>query len=930
MKKFYLSVALAMTMAGCTHEELANSMSESRLDVTMESADGFSRVGFEKGEQNDWTFFWHNGDEIWVNSGIMSTSDADGSTTATFTGYGIDTSTGYAIYPYAMAEGNVSGTQLTWNLPATYTYDDVDADFFASAQGIPMYAEVKDGKASFKHLGAIVAFKFNDWTLTGEHVFTLTSSKKISGAFTADLSGTTPVLATQTDGEDVVTVTYNRPADADETSIVFYVPIPTGTYDLKVQVTVDGANKFTKTSSNKTVNRGDIVWAEVGESILVGDNKDAKVVETINDITEETLSTTEKDLAVTVEGEVSGDNTIEIPASLNTTTTAFRFASVADGATITIKNAEGGAYSGQVIIEVPAGETIPTVNAYVPDGEVYIKQGTVTTLNVSSKENTTIIGTGVKVGKITVNQGNVRVEKDGEIGEIANSTGGTLYITDAGGTLPGTLPDNTIIVYEDTEHAVALNGTYSADRFADLMGYAKDVLKTTELSFALSAGTYDEVVDVRGGKNITIAPKTAGQAVSIAGLAHQSNATPSTVVVRNVTLDNTLQTEGWFTGTGNNLKPCVGAWGGDFTFEGCNFVVEGTSGKETGVMTWWITDKMSLTFNECTFEGKDSHTSARAMQIYGNADLKVTNCTFNTYKDYSLKYVAKEGNVATFEGNKVYNSKYLVQLGSAQYAGSKYTAQINNTTLGEGINHYYIDNEECQMVYIDGVCSVSTSEKLTYVVSQGVTNIMLADGEYDVKDCGGKELTISGSRNAVLKLTNEGEAGCDYGFGASDTGVGNYTFNGITINTEDNDGSYKGYCYMKATFNDCSFVGAYSLNNENDFKFYKCTFDFKNGYFWTWAANSVTFEECTFTGNSKAILAHGGVSTTINIKDCQFNATEKGYTSSGTNTACVEIDPTETNTYTISFTGTNTKTEHYNGWTRIKDDSTGHTITGVE
>ena len=181
----------------------------------------------------------------------------------------------------------------------------------------------------------------------------------------------------------------------------------------------------------------------------------------------------------------------------------------------------------------------------------------------------------------------------------------------------------------------------------------------------------------------------------------------------------------------------------------------------------------------------------------------------------------------------------------------------------------------------------------------------------------------------ILKVKNEGEDGCDYAFGGNGTGVGDVTFNGLTIDTTANTGSYKGFAYMKGTFNDCNFVGAYSLNNANDFVFNRCTFDFKNGYFWTWGANSVTFNDCTFGGNSKTILAHGTVSTVININHCDFAATEKGYTGAGDNTAAVEMDPVGTNTYTINFTGENTITASYAGWTRVKDGSTGHTITGL-
>lgn len=225
---------------------------------------------------------------------------------------------------------------------------------------------------------------------------------------------------------------------------------------------------------------------------------------------------------------------------------------------------------------------------------------------------------------------------------------------------------------------------------------------------------------------------------------------------------------------------------------------------------------------------------------------------------------------------------------------------------------------------------VDDADELATAVANGASYLWLNPGEYDVKNCGGKALTISGTKDAVLKVMNEGEDGCDYGFGPGGSGVGNITFNGVTIDTTANTGNYKGYAYMGGTFNDCSFVGAYSLNNANTFVFNRCTFDFKNGYFWTWGAKEVTFNNCIFGGNSKNILAHGWESTTITINNCDFAATEKGYASGGTVwTAAVEIDPAGSNTYTINFTGENTINENYADWTRVKDDSTGHTITGL-
>ena len=223
----------------------------------------------------------------------------------------------------------------------------------------------------------------------------------------------------------------------------------------------------------------------------------------------------------------------------------------------------------------------------------------------------------------------------------------------------------------------------------------------------------------------------------------------------------------------------------------------------------------------------------------------------------------------------------------------------------------------------EGAVVVSSAEELKTAVAGGATTVYLKAGTYDVAECKNATLTINGlTEGVVIKVMNEGEDGCDYGFDNSTV-----IFNGVTIDTTANTGNYKGYARMAATFNNCEFVGAYAAFKDNTFN--NCTFDFQNGYFWTWGAETLNFSGCTFNGNSKAILAHGGNSTTINIVNCAFAATEKGYTSSGDNTAAVEMDPTGNNTYTVNFSGNNTITEAYNGWTRVKDGSTGHTITGL-
>ena len=244
----------------------------------------------------------------------------------------------------------------------------------------------------------------------------------------------------------------------------------------------------------------------------------------------------------------------------------------------------------------------------------------------------------------------------------------------------------------------------------------------------------------------------------------------------------------------------------------------------------------------------------------------------------------------------------------------------NNTLRGKASDVVIGETNSNTIVVVDGTkYYVATATKLKEAVAAGATDIYLMAGEYDISGCSGKTLTINGTKDVVLKVMNEGEDGCDGGF---DSAI--VTFNGVTIDTTANNGNYKGYTRLTATFNDCKFFGAYTSHMVQTFN--NCEFDFNNGYFWTWGATAVTFNECVFSGTSKAILAHGWASQEITLNKCTFAATEKGYASSGTIwTSAIEIDPAGTNTYTIEIKDCKIN-ENYAGWARIKDASTGHSI----
>ncbi len=497
---------------------------------------------------------------------------------------------------------------------------------------------------------------------------------------------------------------------------------------------------------------------------------------------------------------------------------------------------------------------------------------------------------------------------------------------------------------------VNINGVYYAT-IQDAVNNVKDgeVIK-------VATGTYTEVVKVTGGKNFTL--EAAGPNVVIAALDHQSNATPSTVKVKGITFDNSVTTAGWFTGTAPNIAPCVGAWGGNLTFEDCAFIVAGTSGKETGVMTWWTTENnvMSLSFNNCTFEGQNDHANARAMQIYGYVNMEVSNCTFNTNKDYTLKYVAQNGNIATFSNNIVNNSENFVELGSSAYPGTNYTANINNNTLGNGVNTHIIANNENQNVNLNGNVSViaegvvkdangnyiaSSNEGITNAISDGATTINLIQGNYVIPSSAqGKTLTIIGTgtpedvKVAVTKVGSGGE-NCDYGLDGSTV-----TFESITITT--NSSTYIGYARCNGTYKNCVINGTYTLYGDS--KFERCTFNVSGDVYniWTWGAKNMEFDRCTFNSDGKALLLYQEGTNTVNltVKSCIFNdnggltskkaAIEIGDASYGaTPTYNVTVSGTTVNGYEINNEGFNTGTTLWGNKNSMPAERLNVTIDGV-
>lgn len=311
-------------------------------------------------------------------------------------------------------------------------------------------------------------------------------------------------------------------------------------------------------------------------------------------------------------------------------------------------------------------------------------------------------------------------------------------------------------------------------------------------------GNYNEVLNLQNVANdIIIQPfvmtRSASEEVVLSGVNCQRNGENlPTITFKNVTIDNSLATENWFTGTGK-CAPCVGAWGGNLSFENVKFVVDGTSGKETGVMTWWTTSVGKMTFKNCTFEGKGNHAEARGMQIYGHYNIDVEGCTFTTAKRYSLKYVGNENCVATLKNNIVKNANYFVEIGSEPYKGTKYTINYEGNTL-YGANLY---KEGYTNAITTEVVTVNESNNTT-IIADGLT---LCNGVYSISNANGlvafaKSVNVDGKTYSgkTVKLTADidlnnvewtpvGQTGATQFLGTFDGD--NHTISNLKINNAD-------------------------------------------------------------------------------------------------------------------------------------------------
>ena len=189
----------------------------------------------------------------------------------------------------------------------------------------------------------------------------------------------------------------------------------------------------------------------------------------------------------------------------------------------------------------------------------------------------------------------------------------------------------------------------------------------------------------------------------------------------------------------------------------------------------------------------------------------------------------------------------------------------------------------------------ATDKKVNISIASGQT-ITLDNGIANEGDKA-RDITFSGDGSQTVDvITNavSAEGGqLNYQRGSS------FTFENLTIQA--GEGSFDGIVCDELTYKNCTIKGKLTLYGKATF--INCVFDntMANQYsIWTWGGTDVTFEDCTFNTNGKAILLYGQATeakpTNLTVNDCEFNDRKNG----AAGKAAIEIGNDYGATYTLS------------------------------
>ena len=197
----------------------------------------------------------------------------------------------------------------------------------------------------------------------------------------------------------------------------------------------------------------------------------------------------------------------------------------------------------------------------------------------------------------------------------------------------------------------------------------------------------------------------------------------------------------------------------------------------------------------------------------------------------------------------------------------------------------------------------SLNDGIKHSTNKDVTVVMPASGTFTL-DSG---IAHEGDKSRDVTFVGDGSQTVDVITNAvsAEGGQLNYqrgstfTFENMTIQA--GEGNFDGVVCDELTYKNCTIKGKLTLYGKATF--INCTFDntMANQYsIWTWGGTDVTFENCTFNTNGKAILLYGQATasnpTNLVVNKCTFNDRNNG----NAGKAAIEIGNDYNAAYTLT------------------------------
>lgn len=476
-----------------------------------------TRVGFD--ENN--VFYWHKGDKIGVATiaGLKQMSLNDQyhkKQSGVFYGVFEEDFGDYVVYPYG---GHlVESDQLTFVLPDSYTYTSIEAD--TNSFNPPMAGRIEGNSAQLKHLGSFFKISVSNIPAGGDEMkFILTTDKRITGEFTADLMAETPVIVTDDSPGNTVTINFSN-TESGKTG-TFYIPAPLGTYgSITGKVMAGDILLATKTWTDQTVKRMTPKrgYMEVDYIAAIDVQPFSSLQDAVNAADNQTI-TLVKDLVLDSPLEIASGKAITLDlnghtlSEIATSAAASSLIAVKSGGSVTIKNGTIS-YAATTPDTNWGGEGQPPYpgyanNAIRNEGTLIIENATIE--NKTSKGGASYVIDNYAGANLTINEGAVLTQSGGDIAiRMFNGGTGAINVTINGGTISGYRAVWIQLASNNTAVAPIMNLTVTGGTLTSTeqtynqavysYSYGNDM---QNVLINVSGGTFNGDIALTGGANKT-------------------------------------------------------------------------------------------------------------------------------------------------------------------------------------------------------------------------------------------------------------------------------------------------------------------------------------------------------------------------------------------------------------------------------------------